>query len=237
MPSRHTPLILWCPKQASLTRKVVCPTDLALLECDGDDQLDLLMKCKQDCHTCKGPGEQAHIFKELLTRKYWTFVTPLQVLHNKLTSSKRCWQECFDTSIQVSRASSLLAGQGHFLKRLLTRMSCHICTGLAEQGYFLKRLLSRFDVKPVVVRSDKYKSAMDAFTETRFTKADREATHGFLTNCVQQIVQDVAISRRLPIEKVRPISLQWSTWAGTQAMHNRQRLMTLHKMWRTDDSF
>lgn len=75
--------------------------------------------------------------------------------------------------------------------------------GLASQPIFYKDLLEKVGVKMQVFRVGKYKSAVEPFTETAMSPANREQVNAFLQDIWGTIATDVAASRKLKVDTVK----------------------------------
>jgi protease-4 len=78
-------------------------------------------------------------------------------------------------------------------------------TGLLAEAPFLRGTLDKLGVVPRLSARGEYKSAVNTFTEYRFTPPHREATERLITSQFDQIVRGIATARGLPEDGVRAI--------------------------------
>ncbi len=69
--------------------------------------------------------------------------------------------------------------------------------GVAAQPFFIKDMLAKFGVKMQVAKVGKYKSATEMFTEDKMSDANREQTKAYITGLWNNVVKEVAQSRKL----------------------------------------
>ena len=74
--------------------------------------------------------------------------------------------------------------------------------GLSSQPMFYKDLLEKVGIKMQVFRVGKFKSAVEPFTETEMSPANREQVSAFLQDVWQNMVKDVATSRNLTTQQM-----------------------------------
>jgi protease-4 len=78
-------------------------------------------------------------------------------------------------------------------------------TGISSETPFIRGALDKLGVKPRLDHRGQYKSAMNIFTETGYTKPHREASARVLESQFAQIVQGIAAGRELPEDAVRAL--------------------------------
>ncbi|NUB13399.1 signal peptide peptidase SppA, partial [Azospirillum brasilense] len=76
-------------------------------------------------------------------------------------------------------------------------------TGLSAQIPFARGALDKLDIQPQVFQREEYKSLADSVMRTDFTPAHREMMESLLGDLTNQIVDGVAVSRRLPPAAVK----------------------------------
>lgn len=74
--------------------------------------------------------------------------------------------------------------------------------GMAAQPIFYKDLLAKVGVRMQVFKVGAYKSAVEPFTATEMSEANREQVSSYLNAIWQRMLADVAASRRLPAERL-----------------------------------
>ena len=78
-------------------------------------------------------------------------------------------------------------------------------TGLAMEQPFIKGTLDLLGIGVQMDHRHEYKSAMNLFTETKFTDAQREASEAMLESMTEQMVLGISQARRTTPEAVREI--------------------------------
>lgn len=80
--------------------------------------------------------------------------------------------------------------------------------GLSSQTMFFTDLLKKVGIEMQVFRVGSYKSAVEPFTETAMSEANREQTQAFVSSLWEQFVTDVSASRKLTPEKLNELADQ-----------------------------
>lgn len=75
--------------------------------------------------------------------------------------------------------------------------------GLASQPIFYKELLEKVGIRMQVFRVGTYKSAVEPFTNTEMSPANREQVSSFLTDIWEGICSDVSASRSVSIDSLQ----------------------------------
>ena len=78
-----------------------------------------------------------------------------------------------------------------------------IVPGLSFAEFFFKKLLDSVGISAQVIARKEFKTAANAFTEEKYTKAHRESTEALLDSVLDNIVQAIANGRRLSKEEVQ----------------------------------
>ena len=78
-------------------------------------------------------------------------------------------------------------------------------TGFAAESPFLKGTFDLLGIQPQFGGRYEYKSAIDMFTEKKFTAAHKENLGALLESWTAQTVEGIAASRHLPVEAVRDL--------------------------------
>lgn len=79
-------------------------------------------------------------------------------------------------------------------------------SGLASQGVYLRGLFDKIGLEPEVLVVGEYKSAVETFTRSSRSEADREQTLDFLTDLHEINISAIAESRDLSMERVMEIN-------------------------------
>lgn len=72
-------------------------------------------------------------------------------------------------------------------------------TGMSAQPVFYKRLLEKIGVRMEIFKVGTYKSAVEPFTATKMSEANREQTSAYLNSIWTRITNDIAASRNISI--------------------------------------
>lgn len=76
-------------------------------------------------------------------------------------------------------------------------------TGLLADAPFFKGTLDKLKIEPELEHIGEYKSASETWTRESMSEAQRRATDSILDSLFGQIVNDIAASRKLTVQKVR----------------------------------
>ncbi|CAM4013935.1 signal peptide peptidase SppA [Flavobacterium branchiophilum] len=78
--------------------------------------------------------------------------------------------------------------------------------GLSAQYLFFKDFQEKTGLKMEVIRHGKFKSAVEPFLENKMSDANKEQTSALLTSLWNSIVNDIAISRKIPVQTLNEIA-------------------------------
>lgn len=78
--------------------------------------------------------------------------------------------------------------------------------GLAAQSMFLKDLLDKVGVEMQIFRVGTYKSAVEPYTSTEMSPANREQTQAFVNSIWGQMVKNVSESRGIPADTLNALA-------------------------------
>ena len=90
----------------------------------------------------------------------------------------------------------------------LSRITSDACintfvhTWLAEEKFFVRPLLDQWGVQPQTIHREEYKCLPSTLIYKGYTKHHRDAAFGWLSDCMDQIVGDVAEVRGIPRHQV-----------------------------------
>jgi protease-4 len=90
-------------------------------------------------------------------------------------------------------------------------------TGLMMEAPFLKGALEKIGVTPRLDHRKEYKSAMNLFTETKYTEPHRRAVQKVMESQFNQIIQGIAQARGFSAEQVRAL-IDQGPFLGEQAV-------------------
>lgn len=79
-------------------------------------------------------------------------------------------------------------------------------TGLASQGIYIRGMLDKLEIEPEIFVVGEYKSAVEMYMSYGRSDEDREQTLDFLTDIHNTILEAIADSRNLDIDRVREIN-------------------------------
>ena len=88
--------------------------------------------------------------------------------------------------------------------------------GMCSQIMFFKDLMAKLGVKMQVYKVGTYKSAVEPFTETQMSAANREQITAYLTDIWQTFVNDVCKSRKMQPEKANELADKFMAFAGSK---------------------
>lgn len=78
--------------------------------------------------------------------------------------------------------------------------------GIGVNMLYFKNLLSKIGVKTEVFRVGKYKSAIEPLVNDHMSDEDREQVHLYINSMYSVMLDDIAISRKISVEKLKNIS-------------------------------
>ena len=76
-------------------------------------------------------------------------------------------------------------------------------TGLISEVIYFKGILDKLSIKPDLFQAGKYKSAVEPYTRSGMSQAQRESINSLLDNLYQQLIAAIAESRALSQPRVR----------------------------------
>lgn len=94
--------------------------------------------------------------------------------------------------------------------------------GLASELMFFKDAMEKIGVKMQVFKVGTFKSAVEPFTNTEMSEANREQVTSYLTSIWKNMLQDVSASRKISIEKLNTLADEYT------ALHPAQYLVDNH---------
>lgn len=78
--------------------------------------------------------------------------------------------------------------------------------GLASEPMFFKDVLAKVGVKMQVFKVGTYKSAVEPYTSTEMSEANREQVTSYLSSIWENMKKDVAASRKIKVEKLNALA-------------------------------
>jgi protease-4 len=78
--------------------------------------------------------------------------------------------------------------------------------GIGVNMMYFKNLLSKIGVKTEVFRVGKYKSAIEPLVNDHMSDADREQVHLYINSLYSVMLEDISVSRNIPLETLKNIS-------------------------------
>jgi len=91
-------------------------------------------------------------------------------------------------------------------------------TGLMYQSPFIKKTLEKLGISPKLSRRGEYKTAVNTFTEERYTEAQKESLTAVMQSNFKQIVEGIAKARGLSNDKVRKL-IDQGPFLSTEALN------------------
>jgi protease-4 len=90
--------------------------------------------------------------------------------------------------------------------------------GLSSQPMFFKDMLAKFGIKMQVFKVGTYKSAVEPFTNTEMSPANREQVTAYLGSIWNNFVKDVSASRKIPVDKLQAYADSFTGFAPTSEL-------------------
>lgn len=88
--------------------------------------------------------------------------------------------------------------------------------GLGQQTMFLKDMLAKFGVKMQVFKVGTYKSAVEPFTNTEMSPANRQQVTAYLNSIWNNFVKDVSLSRKISADSLQAYADRNTTFGDTK---------------------
>lgn len=88
--------------------------------------------------------------------------------------------------------------------------------GIAATPMFYKELLDKIGVKMQVFRVGTYKSAVEPYTGTEMSEANREQMQSFINDIWTVVCKDVSASRNIPVDSLNAIADRYATFADVE---------------------
>lgn len=136
----------------------------------------------------------------------------LQELHQALLQFKKSGKFVVSYADQYTQGSYYLCSVAD--KVLINPEGMIDWHGIASQPIFFKELLEKIGVKVQVFKVGTYKSAVEPYILTEMSEANREQVTSFITDIWQNIVADVAKSRKLTTQQLNAYADQYATFQG-----------------------
>lgn len=89
--------------------------------------------------------------------------------------------------------------------------------GLFAQMYFLKDFYDKIGIEMQIFRVGTYKSAVEPYTSTSMSPANREQTQEFTNSVWKQMVADVSRSRNLPVDTLNALADRYMDLQPTES--------------------
>ena len=102
--------------------------------------------------------------------------------------------------------------------KVIVNPSGHITWhGLSAQTMFFTELLQKTGIKMQIFRVGTYKSAIEPFTHTEMSEANRRQTQAYIQSLWDELVTDIASSRNLPIKHIELLADKNMTFETAQS--------------------
>ncbi len=95
--------------------------------------------------------------------------------------------------------------------------------GLSTEVMFFKDFQEKSGLKMEVIRHGKYKSAVEPFLENNMSEANRQQTTALLNSLWNVVVNDIAVSRKISVEKLNQVAT--GLLARTPEMAKQEKLI------------
>lgn len=90
--------------------------------------------------------------------------------------------------------------------------------GMSVEYVFFKNLLDKLEIKPQIFYAGKFKSATEPFRETNMTAANKEQTQVWLTDLYNNMLNNVAASRKISVDSLRKYAEEFRIDAPEKAV-------------------
>ena len=99
--------------------------------------------------------------------------------------------------------------------------------GMASEPMFFKDAMAKVGVKMQVFKVGTFKSAVEPFTNTEMSEANREQVTSYLTSIWQNMLNDVSKSRKISVEKLNILADEYTALHPAQFLLENQLVDTL----------
>lgn len=99
--------------------------------------------------------------------------------------------------------------------------------GLAAQPIFYKDLLEKVGVKMQVFKVGSYKSAVEPYTATQMSEANKEQVSAYLTDIWQEMVTNVSKSRNIPVSQLNEYADSMLTFQPASELKQKHMVDTI----------
>lgn len=99
--------------------------------------------------------------------------------------------------------------------------------GMASEPMFFKDAMAKVGVKMQVFKVGTFKSAVEPFTNTEMSEANREQVTSYLTSIWQNMLNDVSKSRNISVEKLNILADEYTALHPAQFLLENQLVDTL----------
>jgi protease-4 len=106
-----------------------------------------------------------------------------------------CYAEIYDLKMYYLASA--------FTKIYTHQLGTLAVSGTIATGVFLKNTMKKLNIEIDGFQRKKYKTALNTFTEEKFTPEHFESSNSLLESVTNTIISDIATSRKLKIEKVK----------------------------------
>jgi protease-4 len=111
--------------------------------------------------------------------------------------------------------------RAYFTAIMANKIYCHPqgimqWQGMSVEYVFFKSLIDKLEIKPQIFYAGKFKSATEPFRETSMTDANREQTSVWLNDLYDEMIEAIAIERKLNKDSLR-------SWATAYKITDPQR--------------
>ena len=93
--------------------------------------------------------------------------------------------------------------------------------GMSVEYVFFKALIDKLEIKPQIFYAGKFKSATEPFRETAMTAANKEQTNVWLNDLYQDMLDQVASSRKLNRDSLRMLAEMYKATRPEEALKAR----------------
>jgi protease-4 len=119
---------------------------------------------------------------------------------NKLTV---CYSDVIGDASNATRSTRQYYLASAFSEIYVVPSGLIVVPGLLLPSIFLKNALEKLEIEPQLLSREEYKTAVNMFTQDKFTEPHREQYETLLNDMSQKISTDIALSRKVSTPKVQ----------------------------------
>ncbi len=145
-----------------------------------------------------------------------TGIATIEEIRNALADFKKTGKFVVAFSDMYTQGSYYLASVAD--KVYLTPGGSVNLIGLSAEIMFYKKTLEKLDIEPEIIRHGKFKSAVEPFMYDKMSPENREQIRTYVGSIWDHMVEQMASSRNIPVEKINTFADSLLMWDNSSAI-------------------